>query len=529
MPGSTAAARLGRCCAGCGPLRSSLATLAAPVRHRLLALQRRRVRRMDRGARLRVLAGRGERERAARLRDAAALRPALAADGDVRRPRPAGPHARGGYLAQAIAMGLLAGALLVDAAPLVVYAFAVLAAPTFNLTRPTLNVVMPLAVRSPDELTAGNAAMGWIENAGVVIGPLTASLLVALGGAGRRARAVRRARCCSLPGSPWPLIAEPAAGRPGSAASPLTDTARGASRLLARERGTAALVGVLTSQDAVLRRDGRALRRARDRRARDGRLRRGRPQCGLRRRRAARGGRDARARRPAPARARADRRRRRHGLDRADRRVAARSRSRWCCSRSRTSAAASSTSPAARCCSAPARPHVLGRIFGVLESINSLGLALGSLLVSLLVALGGTTAAIVGVGAIMPLDHARAAARDPRRRRARDGADRADRPAALDAALPAAAGARARGRGTRDGAARRPRRRRPHPRGRPGRPLLRDRRRRGDGEHRGGVHDRSRARRRLRRDRAAQRHAAHRDGRGRDRRRASTRSRATTS
>jgi hypothetical protein len=39
----------------------------------------------------------------------------------------------------------------------------------------------------------------------------------------------------------------------------------------------------------------------------------------------------------------------------------------------------------------------------VLESINSLGLALGSLLVSLLVALGGTTAAIVGVGALMPL------------------------------------------------------------------------------------------------------------------------------
>jgi hypothetical protein len=48
-------------------------------------------------------------------------------------------------------------------------------------------------------------------------------------------------------------------------------------------------------------------------------------------------------------------------------------------------------------------PHVLGRIFGVVESINSLGLALGSVLVSLLVALGGTTAAIVGVGAIMPL------------------------------------------------------------------------------------------------------------------------------
>ena len=81
-------------------------------------------------------------------------------------------------------MGLLAAALLIDAAPFVVYAFAVLAAPTFNLTRPTVNVVLPQAVRTPDELTAGNAALGWIENAGVVAGPLTAALLVAVGGAG---------------------------------------------------------------------------------------------------------------------------------------------------------------------------------------------------------------------------------------------------------------------------------------------------------------------------------------------------------
>ena len=39
----------------------------------------------------------------------------------------------------------------------------------------------------------------------------------------------------------------------------------------------------------------------------------------------------------------------------------------------------------------------------MLESLDSVGLALGSLLVSILVTVGGTTTAIVGVGAIMPV------------------------------------------------------------------------------------------------------------------------------
>ena len=48
-------------------------------------------------------------------------------------------------------------------------------------------------------------------------------------------------------------------------------------------------------------------------------------------------------------------------------------------------------------------PAVLGRIFGVIESVDMLGLSLGSLVVPILIGLGGTKAAIVGVGAIMPL------------------------------------------------------------------------------------------------------------------------------
>ena len=306
-----------------------------------------------------------------------------------------------GYAAQAVGMGLLAIALLAHAPPAVVYVFAILAAPAFNATRPTMNVVLPAAVHTPDELTAGNAALGWIESAGIMVGPVVAAGVIAIGGPGWVVAAFAVAMLVAT----WvslPLTRSLPPAEPGDVGSPIADTVDGF-RALKGERGTAVLMGVLTSQSLYLG-------------AMDvlfvvlaiNELGIGQSGVGILNATFGAGGLVAvfvtvglvgRRRLAPPLVAAALIMGASVALIAVWPRVAITIPLLLLANVGRSLFDVSGRTLLQR----TGTPAVLGRIFGVIESVDMLGLSLGSLVVPILIGLGGTKAAIVGVGAIMPL------------------------------------------------------------------------------------------------------------------------------
>jgi MFS family permease len=90
----------------------------------------------------------------------------------------------GGYVVQAAAMGLTAAALLAGASPLVAYAAAIVASAAVVATRPAHAVLVPGLVRSAAQLSAANVATGWVESVGLVVAGGMAGVLLTIGDAG---------------------------------------------------------------------------------------------------------------------------------------------------------------------------------------------------------------------------------------------------------------------------------------------------------------------------------------------------------
>jgi len=116
----------------------------------------------------------------AQLVPAAVFAPVAAAVADRRSP--VVPLA-GGYLVQAAGMAGAAAAILAGA-PVAAYGAAVLASTAVTTTRPAQSTLIPSICATPDQLTAANVVVGWVEAAGITVAGLLTGLLISLGGPG---------------------------------------------------------------------------------------------------------------------------------------------------------------------------------------------------------------------------------------------------------------------------------------------------------------------------------------------------------
>jgi hypothetical protein len=145
-----------------------------------------------------------------------------------------------GYAAQAAAMAATGAVLLASGPPLLAYALAAVAATAVTITRPAQAALLPTLARTPDELTATNVVGGWIESVSMLAAPAAAGVLLGLGGPGWVF--VTMAALAALGG----LLVAPIAGPP-PAGGPDTTT-ENAWQLLAGAPQARLLVGLLGAQ-----------------------------------------------------------------------------------------------------------------------------------------------------------------------------------------------------------------------------------------------------------------------------------------
>ena len=88
------------------------------------------------------------------------------------------------YAAQAASMAATAVVLVAGGPPGLAYGGAVLVTLAVTVTRPTQAALLPELARSPDELTAANVIAGWAEATCVLIAPALAGVLLGVSGPG---------------------------------------------------------------------------------------------------------------------------------------------------------------------------------------------------------------------------------------------------------------------------------------------------------------------------------------------------------
>ena len=83
-----------------------------------------------------------------------------------------------GYLVYGVGLAATAVAMITGAPAVVVYPVAAIGGAALVVVRPTQSALMPALSHTPDELTSANGAAGVIEGAGILLGPLSAALIL---------------------------------------------------------------------------------------------------------------------------------------------------------------------------------------------------------------------------------------------------------------------------------------------------------------------------------------------------------------
>jgi hypothetical protein len=153
-----------------------------------------------------------------------------------------------GFVAQGFGCALVAVAIAADVTPYLTYAGAIVASTAITMTRPAQAALVPALARDVEELTATNVLIGWVESIAIVVAGAGGGLLMAWGGVAPVA-AVSTALLIAAVWLVWRLPAPAMGGADGSSA--FHQVARGVSAVRTN-RAAGLLVGLLAVEYVVI-------------------------------------------------------------------------------------------------------------------------------------------------------------------------------------------------------------------------------------------------------------------------------------